>query len=233
VETHVEVERLRRVYQKYAALGWGQTKWSTANQGNQALRSERQHSVFNLLKNAGLIPLGKRRILDVGCGVGEELAGLLDWGAAPEQLFGVDLIPERIEAARQNYPGVSFQTSNAESIPFPNASFELILVYTVFSSILDPHMARNVAAEIHRVLTSKGVVVWYDFRMNNPFNRQVRGLARKQIQRLFPAFRLTLKTVTLLPPLARRLGRFTRLLYGPLSLFPFLRTHYLGLLAKP
>jgi hypothetical protein len=99
--------------------------------------------------------------------------------------------------------------------------------------VLDDAMARRLAAEACRVLRAGGAVLWYDFRFNNPRNSHVRGMKRAAVQKLFPGFRLELRTVTLAPPLARRLGPFTGLLYPALSCLPFLRTHYAGLLLKP
>jgi hypothetical protein len=58
-------------------------------------------------------------------------------------------------------------------------------------------------------------------------------MTRNLIKELFPKLRTNLRTITLLPPLARRLGRFTPILYPMLSAIPILRTHYLGLLVKP
>jgi SAM-dependent methyltransferase len=184
------------------------------------------------LQRAGLWPLAGRRVLDVGCGSGRVLAGLQAWGARPADLVGVDLLPERAAAARRNYPEIDFRRANAERLDFADASFHLVLVFTVFSSILDPGMAANVAAEIRRVCAPGGGVLWYDFRYDNPRNPHVRGVGKGDAAALFPGWRLDLRSLTLLPPLARRLGRFTPRLYPALSRVPFLRTHYLGVLGK-
>jgi ubiquinone/menaquinone biosynthesis C-methylase UbiE len=45
-------------------------------------------------------PLPDARILDVGCGTGDVLGWFYKRGASPKNLFGIDLVPERIEAAR-------------------------------------------------------------------------------------------------------------------------------------
>jgi SAM-dependent methyltransferase len=233
METRSEVDRLQAVYHEYAVRGFGESKWSPANKGNQAVRDECQFKLRALLRQAGFFPLHTRRILDVGCGSGERLAAFEGFGARPENLFGVDLISDRIAAARKNYPEIAFELANAESLPFPDGAFDLVTVFTVFTSILDPRMAANVCREITRVLAAGGGVVWYDFRMHSPLNRNVHGIARQQIQNLFPGFKLNLETITLLPPLARRLGGLANLLYPPLSSVPFLRSHYLGILKKP
>ncbi|MEW6301889.1 MAG: class I SAM-dependent methyltransferase [Verrucomicrobiota bacterium] len=233
MEAHSEVERLQSVYREYGERGWGQTKWAPANRGNQAMQRERARMLEQLLRDTGCFPLRQRRILDVGCGGGELLAGFEDWGAKPENLFGVDLLAERICRAKANHPRFNFQRANAESLPFEDEWFDLVTVFTVFSSILDPQMTRNVSREISRVLRPGGAVVWYDFRMNNPFNPHVRGIARGEIRRLFSGHDARLRTITLLPPLARRLGVLTPLLYPCLASLPFLRSHYLGVLGKP
>jgi ubiquinone/menaquinone biosynthesis C-methylase UbiE len=231
-ESPLEVQRLRSVYEQYTCRGLGNSKWSSSNRGNEAVVRERNQKALHFLQNAGFLPLSERRILDVGCGAGAGLSAFKDWGARAENLFGVDLLPERIQRAQERYPEFTFQLANAESLPFADASFDLIIVFTVFTSILDPHMAANVAREIARILRHAGAILWYDFRLNNPFNPHVRGVTRKSISQLFPGFDLRLEPITLLPPLARRMGSMTRFLYPPLARLPFLRTHYLGLLIK-
>lgn len=226
------MNRLQEVYREYAARGFGQSKWSPANAGNQAIRDECKRKLCESLEKLNFFPLDRRRILDVGCGAGERLAAFESWGARPQNLFGVDLISERICAARKNHPKITFELANAEALPFASCSFDLVTVFTVFTSILHPAMATNVGREIVRVLAVGGAVVWYDFRLNNPLNRHVRGFSRRRIRNLFPDFGINLEAISLLPPLARRLGPLTDLLYPPLSSIPFLRSHYLGILTK-
>jgi ubiquinone/menaquinone biosynthesis C-methylase UbiE len=137
-----------------------------------------------------------------------------------------------VAEAKSRYSNLHFECGNAEKLNFPDASFDLILFFTVFSSILDGDMAKNVASEAQRVLKPGGAVLWYDFRFNNPRNPNVRGIRKKDIKILFPKLRMHLSTITLLPPLARRLGRLVTIAYPILSAIPFLRTHYLGLLIK-
>jgi ubiquinone/menaquinone biosynthesis C-methylase UbiE len=232
METRSEVDRLQEVYHEYAVRGLARTKWSSSNKGNRAVLDECQFKLRALLKNTGFFPMHSRRILDVGCGNGDRLASFESWGARPENLLGIDLIAERVRSARKNHPDIVFEVANAEALPYADGAFDLVTVFTVFTSILDQRMKTNVCNEIRRVLAAGGGVVWYDFRMNNPLNRNVRGISRRQIQQMFPGFELNLEAVSLLPPLARRLGRLTNLLYAPLSSVPFLRSHYLGVLTK-
>lgn len=223
-----EVERITQVYQQYET-----DKWDEAQPGNRAMVEERQEKLLYLLRQGGYWPLADKQILDVGCGSGRVLARLLEWGARPGHLVGVDLLADRVQGARQRYPDITFYHGNAEQMDFEDGRFHLILSFTVFSSILDSRMRQNVAEELQRLLKPGGSLVWYDFRFNNPNNPHVRGVKRKQIQFLFPHLTLTLQSLTLLPMLSRRLGRFAPTFYPLLTRIPWLHTHYLGLLQKP
>ena len=228
-----ETERLRKVYQIYRESRTVQARWDTHNPGNRATLQERHRTIRGLLRAHGFWPLNSRRVLEVGCGSGDVLAGLLELGAQPQKLVGIDLLPDRIADARRRYPNLRFQCANAEQLDFPDNHFDLILLFTVFSSILDQAMAARVAQEVCRVLKRDGAVLWYDFRYSNPRNRHVRGMTLSRICHLFPNLEMHLRTTTLLPPLARRLGRLTRVLYPLMAAVAPLRTHRLGLLVKP
>ena len=228
-----EVERLQAVYQSYGQDQTVYQRWAASNPGNRAVVGQRTRRLKRLLHHGGFLPLTRYRVLDAGCGGGSVLAELQDWGAVSGNLYGVDLLPERIELARRQFPHLHFQQANAEQLDFPDGSFDLVFLFTVFTSILDKQMAGNVANEVTRILKPGGGVVWYDFRYNNPRNTNVRGVSKPTIRQLFPNFIVRLQPITLLPPLARRLGPSTPLLYPVLSLVPWLQTHYLGLLRKP
>ncbi len=230
MRTPVETQRLEAVYRDYAERRLGSTKWSPRNRGNQAIVAERDRALNGLLTEAGWLPLNGRRVLDIGCGAGGVLAGFQRWGARPEDLHGVDLLEERVRQAQAHFPGLSIQQANAERLPFPEAAFDLVALFTVFSSILSADMKRNVASEVRRVLRPGGGILWYDFRVNNPFNRRVRGISRREIRSCFSGFEPRLRPVTLVPQLARRLGPLTGWLYPVLAGIPVLRTHYTGLL---
>jgi len=227
-----EVKRLAKVYHGYRQDPAVQARWSAANAGNRWIAEERAREIASLLHSHGFVPLQQRRVLDIGCGYGGVLASLTDLGAQPCDLYGIDLLPDRIEVARRTHPDIHFACGNAEYLEFPDAYCDLVLLFTVFSSILDDRMAGNVANEVRRVLKPGGAVLWYDFRYNNPWNPHVRGMTKRHIRSFFPGFEMHLRTITLLPPLARRLGRLTPVLYPLLAAIPPLRTHYLGLLIR-
>jgi SAM-dependent methyltransferase len=160
-----ETDRIARAYEDLEQRAG--RRWSGSNRGNQAILAERRDLTRRLLGGAGWIPLGDRRVLEVGSGHGSELAGLRELGASPPNLIGVDLLPDRVAVAQTTYPGLDFRIGNAEHLDFGDATFDLVMALTVFSSIFDPSMAANVAAEIRRVLKPGGALLWYDVRYDS------------------------------------------------------------------
>jgi SAM-dependent methyltransferase len=227
--TSREVQRIRAAYGRYKNSAG--LKWSPGNPGNVAMLEERNACVVSLLQAGGMWPLVSKRVLDVGCGGGDLLALFETLGVRREDLFGVDLVAERIESACIALPGANLSVANGETLPFADDSFDLVSLFLVFSSILSDSMAGNLASEVARVLRSGGVLV-YDFRVPSLLNRNTRPIPRSTVRRLFPDFTLSGRSLTLLPPLARRLGTATRTIYPVLTTIPWLRTHNLLLLRR-
>lgn len=225
-----ETERIARAYRE---LEEHSGRWDQRNAGNRAILAERRRLTARLLERRGWLPLGDRHVLEVGSGRGGELAWLQELGASPKNLAGIDLLPDRVAAASRAFPDFDFRTGNAEHLPYADESFDLVLTITVFSSILEPSMAANVAREIVRVLRPGGGLLWYDFRYDSPSNRNVHGVGAARVRELFPSLRGGLVGLTLLPPLARRLGPLAPVAYPALGWIPPLRSHLLGLLLKP
>lgn len=228
-----ETERLTQVYHGYLSSAAVRSRWSDDNPGNRAIRQEREHAAGRLLAAAGLLPLGQRRVLDIGCGSGVALSAMARYGVQPQRIYGIDLLPVRVAEAGRRFPRLALGVANAAELPFAAEQFDLVMLFTVLSSVLDQQMAQAIAQEATRVLRPGGQVLWYDFRYPNPRNPHVRGLPQARLHALFPTLRPRLSSVTLLPPLARRLGQATPLVYPLLASLPLLRTHYLALLEKP
>jgi ubiquinone/menaquinone biosynthesis C-methylase UbiE len=186
-----------------------------------------------ILAERGYASLQDTRILEIGCGAGYWLRQLVTWGALPGNLCGMDLLPERIEQARAPCPdGIKLLCHNAAQNPSADATYDLVLQSTVFTSILDPEMKKQVAREMLRVLSPRGLILWYDFRINNPSNPDVRGVDRTEIARLFPGCEIRLQRITLAPPLGRTVARFSPAMYRGLSRLAPLCSHYLGIIAR-
>ncbi len=101
---------------------------------------------------------------------GQILRDFIKYGARPENLYGIDLLPDRIEEARRVSPNIDFRYGNAEELPYEEEFFDIVIQFTVFTSILDMNMKKKVAGEMLRVLKPSGSILWYDYHMNNPKN---------------------------------------------------------------
>jgi SAM-dependent methyltransferase len=225
-----EESRIRAAYERREAAA-AHCPWF--DHGQLFIVQQLERRIWASLRLHGLAPLQSRRILEVGCGTGHWLRQFIQWGASPENLTGVDLLEGRVtQAKRLCSSHVKIHRANAATLDFADASFDLVFQGTVFTSILDSELKAQVAAEMIRVTKDDGLILWYDFRVDNPWNPDVRGVNRHEIQRLFPACRVTLRRVTLAPPLVRRLAPYSWMGCYLLEKIPWLCTHYLGAIRK-
>lgn len=228
----IEVDRIHAVYAQREIA-----RSKRVRPGRDTMLADRDRQLGQALRRSLAVPLDAAEILDVGCGEGGMLAWLQEAGARSEHLNGIDLLPTRIERAREGYPDFNFRVANAEEIPFASGRFDLLIVMTVFSSILSQRMAENVAAEMTRVLRPGGLILWYDMRYPNPWNPNIRAMTRLRVASLFPTFTPVLHSATLIPQIVRVLGRVSETglsaLYPWLTKLPPLRSHYLGILRAP
>ncbi len=222
-----EVERVRAAFGKRQDQPWWDSWASVFN------LQDRERRALGLLRRYGFLPLAEKAILDVGCGNGGWIQQLVRWGARPEHVTGIDLLVDRLAQARRRVPArVHLEASNAAELPFPTASFDLVLQSTVFTSVLGQELRRKIGSEMLRVLKPDGLIVWYDFHVNNPWNPDVRRVTRREIHELFPGCRIDLRRVTLAPPLTGWVAPRSWLLTYALSRIPPLCTHYLGAITK-
>lgn len=173
------------------------------------------------------------KLLEIGCGSGYWLRQFVQWGGKPHNLVGVDLLADRIAVARELCPSdIRLECRDASSLGFRDSTFDIVFQSTVFSSILDTAMKATVAREMLRVLHPDGFVLWYDFFVNNPRNRDVRGIRKKELPQLFPNCSIKCERITLAPPLGRPLSRISALAYNLASALRFTCTHYLAVIKK-
>jgi ubiquinone/menaquinone biosynthesis C-methylase UbiE len=222
-----------RIQEAYARRAAAASRYIWFDAGHHFMVQELEQRLLAALERHGMAPLHARRILEIGCGNGHWLREFIKWGASPENLAGVDLLAERIaHACRLSPPGVALISGNAAQLDFADGSFDIVLQATMFTSILDRALKEQIAAEMVRVLKPDGLVLWYDFRVNNPRNPDVRGIERAEIEGLFSKCRVTLERTTLAPPLLRALAPYSWLGCYALSALPWACTHYLGTIRK-
>lgn len=226
-----EAERIAERYSRRQRLPEG--RYSLFDPGNLFIVQQRERLLLAMLKREGLIDLSAAKLLEVGCGDGWWLRKFVEYGVRPENLEGIDLLPERVEKAGRLSPNIKVKLGDASKLACPDRSFDIVLQSTVFSSILDASMRRRVASEMLRVLRPGGTVIWYDMRVDNPGNPDVKGVKKSEVMALFPGCRSRFRRTTLAPPLSRRLAPASWTLCHLMSRLPFLLTHYLAMISRP
>jgi ubiquinone/menaquinone biosynthesis C-methylase UbiE len=214
---------VKRVYSGYARSRRKQRAWAADNPGNAAIRGE---LLADLLRLAGPEIAGGGPILDAGCGNGWWLRSLVEAGVEPGRLYGIDIQPERVYAARETVPGAEIAVGDARHARFPDNTFAVVLQLTLLSSLGSHRAIREALGEGMRVLAPGGVLLIYEPRVPNPLNRHTLLIRNSDLAAagVPPTDQVSL---TVVPALARRLGGRTQERYERLAGLPFLRTHRL------
>jgi ubiquinone/menaquinone biosynthesis C-methylase UbiE len=220
--------KLREATARRSGRGW--YRWD--DPAYQFLMQSLERRMAALLSTLPAAALGGP-VLEIGCGTGHWLRAFARWGAGGGTVTGLDLLPERLRESRTLGPATgSLVCGSASDLPFATGSFNLALQSMVFSSIPDRLMRDAAAREVLRVLSPEGCLIWYDFFVRRPGNRDVCPMPRREVARLFPSCRVQLDRVTLAPPITRALARHSKAACEMMERMPFLRTHYLGIIRR-
>ena len=224
-----DIERLKQEYARRALDA--EKDYSPTHPLQAFILSQRYTALQALLRNHHLQDLSNLRILEIGCGSGGVLSEFIKLGASANNLFGIDLLPDRLRPAHSLIPAASLCQADGQRLPYLPETFDLVLQFTAFSSILDPHVKHNMAAEMLRVLKPRGALIWYDFWWN-PTNIQTKGIRFKEIRTLFPGCSFKIRRITLAPPIARKVVPISLSLAKVLESFRIFNSHYLVLIRK-
>jgi SAM-dependent methyltransferase len=107
------------------------------------------------------VPLDGQRVLDVGCGLGMYVRA---FRAYTSQAFGVEIDLERAVEAGQHLPNITL--APGERLPFPDGSFDAVLLHEVIEHMADD---RQAITEAVRVLRPGGRVVVFAPNRLYPF----------------------------------------------------------------
>lgn len=201
--------------------------------GNLAMVQERERFILGLLRKSGWAHLRELRVFEAGCSSGYNLRQFLQWGARPEHLAGMDLSEVAVQEHRSLSPNIRVHLGSAESIPEPDATFDLSLAFTLFSSVPEDSTLAGIARELLRITRPGGLILVYDMRRKSRSNPNVHPVTKSDIQRWFPTCRTLTRSITLAPPIARRVTSVAPWLYGPLAALPPLRSHAMTIIRCP
>lgn len=153
------------------------------HQGVERLRAPERVALLEVERVVQLALEGvdTHRVLDVGTGSGIFAQAFDSSGL---QVTGIDANPAMLVAARSYVPGGTFQVGVAEDLPFPDRSFDLVLMVHVLHETDDPLKALQ---EARRVARQRVVVVEWPYHedtfgpplMHRIRSEQIVDLARK------------------------------------------------------
>lgn len=160
IESHADEKLKREVHDFWNARPCGtqftRDQWGTREffDGVEAERYLRQPFMREAV---GFDRYRGRTLLEIGCGLGTDLLQFARGGAI---VTGLDLTEQSIELARKRFdmygvPG-SFQVGDAENLPFPDNSFDVVYSFGVLHHT--PDTARAIR-EVARVLKPGGEIV--------------------------------------------------------------------------
>lgn len=104
----------------------------------------------------------------MGCGNVGVLRNFIHYSTGPENLYGIDLLSDRIEKAKRLSPNIDFRCGDA-------SNFLMKM----------------------RVLELDGIILWFDYHINNTQNPDVKGVKKKEIYELFPNCDIFFKRILL------------------------------------
>jgi SAM-dependent methyltransferase len=192
-------------------------------------KNEREIAYAEIIRKFFGNDLLKRKIIEIGAGTGGNLLFFPYLGFQWGNIYANELLEERYCSLQKNLPNTTCMKGDALNLDFKE-EFDIVLQSTVFTSILDTDFRKALAEKMWDMLKPGGIILSYDFTYNNPNNKDVRKLTRKEIKALFPNHNgIQFRKVTLAPPIARRVGK----LYDLINfLFPILRTHLIAVIKK-
>jgi SAM-dependent methyltransferase len=198
-------DELRAVYEERGRLQYSQPA---------AVPDPRLDRKFAVLSRLIAASLPCETYLDAGCGDGRYLASLPTLGPVPRRVVGTDIAESILDTARRACEATGVEAelvrANLERLPFPDASFDVIVCAQVIEHLLD---ARAGFRELARILAPGGtLLLTTDNRrrlitraLNAPrwFVLDVLGKRRARVPFRFPHFDFTR---TELEDLARESG---------------------------
>ena len=177
-DVHAVPDKARRVQSMFAAIA-------------------RRYDLNNRLHSLGRDVVWRRRavelcgvnhtddVLDVACGTGDLTLAFAD--AGPRSVVGLDFTPQMLDIARDKCARRRrgqipvFVEGDAMSLPFPDASFDIVSIAWGIRNVSDPARALR---EFRRVLRPGGRLIVLEF--SQPRQSALRWLNRLYTQRIMP-----------------------------------------------
>lgn len=208
-------------------------RYSALNPSSYMSEQEKERTLIKLIKKTRLEPLEDKKLLEIGCGGGNNLIQFIRLGFNPENLFGNDILSERIVSARGKLPSsVTLIEGDASKLNYSDGYFDIVFQSMVFSSILDEDFRTHLAKKMWQWTKKGGGILWYDFVYDNPKNKDVKGIRFRDLDKYFPMRNHIKYKLTLAPPISRVVTKIHPYFYTMLNSIFFLKTHILCFIRK-
>src|ERR671932_1378084 len=124
------------------------------------------------------VDLQGKRILDIGCGLGMYVEKFRNFS---DRVYGVDVDSDKVAQASQRLPNIV--EAPGEALPFPDESFDVILLNEVIEHVDDD---RATIREAYRCLAPGGQIIIYAPNRLYPFETHGFYLFGRYYFRLLP-----------------------------------------------
>ncbi|GGJ64207.1 2-polyprenyl-3-methyl-5-hydroxy-6-metoxy-1,4-benzoquinol methylase [Anoxybacillus voinovskiensis] len=165
-----------------------------------------EYLLMSKLIQYGFQNIPQVKVLDVGCGEGRWLRKLVDWGASPKHLAGVDLDGSIIQLAKELCAkDMTLLQAHGDELPFANESFDVVLTIGVLQHIKDKELRKKVSNELSRVLKKGGIIFTYNLNkkqfaksVGNLFiHNTTIGIEMGELEEMFPEHEIVYEEVLL------------------------------------
>ncbi len=144
---------------QFTHLEWGSKEFFTEVERFRYETQPFMNTIIGFDRYAG------KKLLEIGCGLGTDLLQFAKGGAL---VTGVDLTPQSIELVRKRFEleglTVDARVSDAENLPFEDASFDVVYSFGVLHHTPNTQKAID---EIHRVLRPGGKIIIMLYHKNS------------------------------------------------------------------
>jgi SAM-dependent methyltransferase len=171
-----DIERLKSVYAgkgKGRAPFWSHDNWGPMIPEIQFGEGQYRDLVIEALRERGLetADMASLRMVELGCGWGRNLHLFVELGVPASSIAGVDLIEHFIAFGQSQNPALKIAVGDATQTGFDDGSFDVVLLHTVLSSILDRDLQARLIGEARRLVKASGMVLIYDIDDHYPVGR--------------------------------------------------------------
>jgi SAM-dependent methyltransferase len=190
-----DVERIKTLYEGKGGRRepfWSHDNWGELIPEIQFGEGQFRDLVIEALRDRGFdtAAMAGLSVIELGCGWGRNLHLFVELGVLASNIAGVDLIERFIAFGNSQNPRFKLAVGDATRTGLGEGTFDVVLLHTVLSAILDPDTQRRLLAEAGRLVKPGGIVLVYDIADNYPIGRTdvggeqvafIRPLARRAL----------------------------------------------------